>query len=63
MPKDSGIGASVKRREDVRFLTGRGRYTDDINRVGQAYVHFLRSDVAHGVLRGVDTARPAPCRA
>jgi carbon-monoxide dehydrogenase large subunit len=56
MPKDTGIGASVKRREDVRFLTGRGRYTDDINRPGQAYVHFLRSDVAHGTLSRVDTA-------
>lgn len=28
MPKDGGIGASTKRREDVRFLTGKGRYTD-----------------------------------
>ncbi|MEJ6388204.1 xanthine dehydrogenase family protein molybdopterin-binding subunit [Gymnodinialimonas ulvae] len=56
MPKDSGIGASSKRREDVRFLTGQGRYTDDINLQGQAYVHFLRSDVAHGVLKNVDTS-------
>ena len=56
MPKDSGIGASSKRREDVRFLTGQGRYTDDINLHGQAYVHFLRSDVAHGVLKAVDTS-------
>ena len=53
MPKD-GIGASTKRREDVRFLTGNGNYTDDINIRGQAYVHFLRSDVAHGTLNGVD---------
>ncbi len=56
MPKDSGIGASSKRREDVRFLTGRGRYTDDINRPGQAHVHFLRSDMAHGTIRGIDTS-------
>ncbi len=56
MPKDHGIGASTKRREDVRFLTGRGRYTDDINLRGQAYVHFLRSDVAHGRINGIDTA-------
>jgi aerobic carbon-monoxide dehydrogenase large subunit len=56
MPKDSGIGASVKRREDVRFLTGKGRYTDDFNRPGQAYVAFLRSDVAHGTLVSVDTS-------
>ena len=50
MPADGGIGASSKRREDVRFLSGTGNYTDDINLHGQAYVHFLRSDVAHGVL-------------
>ena len=56
MPKDGGIGASTKRREDVRFLTGKGKYTDDINVHGQAYVHFLRSDVAHGKLNGVDTS-------
>ncbi|WP_317055121.1 xanthine dehydrogenase family protein molybdopterin-binding subunit [Roseovarius rhodophyticola] len=55
MPKDGGIGASSKRREDVRFLTGNGNYTDDINMRGQAYVHFLRSDVAHGTLKSVDT--------
>ncbi|MDT8328224.1 MAG: xanthine dehydrogenase family protein molybdopterin-binding subunit [Roseovarius sp.] len=55
MPKDGGIGASTKRREDVRFLTGNGNYTDDINLRGQAYVHFLRSDVAHGRINKVDT--------
>ena len=35
MPKDSGIGASSKRREDVRFLTGQGQDTDGINIHGQ----------------------------
>jgi len=55
MPKDSGIGASSKRREDIRFLTGAGNYTDDINVYGQAYVHFLRSDVAHGRIVSIDT--------
>ncbi len=59
MPKDHGIGASPKRREDVRFLTGAGNYTDDINVNGQAYVHFLRSDVAHGRIKGIDTAAAA----
>jgi aerobic carbon-monoxide dehydrogenase large subunit len=58
MPKD-GIGASTKRREDIRFLTGKGRYTDDINLRGQAYVHFLRSDVAHATLNGIDTSAAA----
>ena len=56
MPKDGGIGASTKRREDVRFLTGAGNYTDDIDIRGQAHVFFLRSDVAHGTLNGVDTS-------
>ena len=59
MPKDGGIGASSKRREDVRFLTGAGNYTDDINLRGQAYVHFLRSDVAHGKITSIDTAEAA----
>ena len=59
MPKDHGIGASPKRREDLRFLTGNGNYTDDINLYGQAYVHFLRSDVAHGRLNKVDTSAAA----
>jgi len=60
MPKDfepsSGIGASSRRREDIRFLTGSGRYTDDINLRRQTHVFFLRSDVAHGRLTGVDTS-------
>jgi carbon-monoxide dehydrogenase large subunit len=56
MPKDHGIGASSKRREDVRFLTGKGQYTDDINLHGQTYVHFLRSDVAHGIIKSIDTS-------
>ena len=56
MPKDGGIGASSKRREDVRFLTGKGRYVDDMNRPGQAHVAFLRSDMAHGRIRGVDVS-------
>ena len=56
MPKDGGIGDATKRREDVRFLSGTGKYTDDINVAGQAYVHFLRSDVAHGKITSLDTS-------
>ncbi|TMV84755.1 xanthine dehydrogenase family protein molybdopterin-binding subunit [Thioclava sp. BHET1] len=55
MPKD-GIGASTKRREDLRFLTGTGRYTDDINLRGQAYAWFIRSEVAHGKLTAVEVS-------
>lgn len=62
MPKDGGIGASTKRREDVRFLTGKGRYTDDINIRGQLYAHFVRSDVAHGRIKsvGIEAAEAMP---
>ena len=53
---EKGIGAALKRREDVRFLTGRGSYTDDLNRPGQAHVYFLRSQVAHATINAIDTA-------
>ena len=43
----TGIGAPVRRKEDQRFVTGKGRYIDDFNRPGQAYAHFLRSPHAH----------------
>ena len=63
MPKDgdikSGIGASSKRREDIRFLTGAGNYTDDMNMRGQAHVFFLRSDIAHGTINSLDTSAAA----
>ena len=55
MPKDEGIGASSKRREDVRFLKGNGKYTDDITVHGQTFVHFVRSEVAHGKINGIST--------
>jgi carbon-monoxide dehydrogenase large subunit len=56
------IGKSVKRREDARFLTGTGRYTDDITLPGQTYGFFLRSPYAHAALKKVDTkaAEAAP---
>ncbi len=52
----TGIGASVKRKEDRRFITGKGRYTDDINRPGQAYAYFLRSPHAHAQIQSLDKA-------
>ncbi len=62
MPKDSGIGASMKRREDIRFLTGAGHYTDDITVHGQAYAVMVRSNVAHGRIKsvGADAALAMP---
>ena len=53
---DTGIGAAVTRKEDYRFLTGRGNYTDDIVRPRQAYGVFVRSTVAHANLGSVNTA-------
>ncbi len=50
-----GIGASVRRREDNRFLTGAGQYTDDINQAGQTYAVFVRSPHAHAKINGIDT--------
>ena len=55
MPKEGGIGAANKRREDVRFLTGDGKYTDDINLHNQTHVYFLRSQVARGKINGIDS--------
>jgi carbon-monoxide dehydrogenase large subunit len=51
----TGIGASVKRREDFRFLTGQGTYTDDINRPNQTHAYILRSPHAHARINGIDT--------
>ncbi len=59
---ETGIGARVKRREDDRFLTGRGHYTDDISLPGQTWACFVRSPHAHARIRSIDTgtARSAP---
>jgi carbon-monoxide dehydrogenase large subunit len=54
-----GIGASVRRKEDFRFLSGNGHYTDDINRPGQLYAYLKRSDRPHAKLGGIDTAAAA----
>jgi aerobic carbon-monoxide dehydrogenase large subunit len=48
------IGSPVKRKEDHRFITGQGRYTDDINRPGQAHAYFLRSPHAHAKIKSID---------
>jgi carbon-monoxide dehydrogenase large subunit len=54
-----GIGAAVRRKEDVRFLSGRGNYTDDINRPGQLYAYIKRSDRPHARIDGIDTKAAA----
>ena len=52
-----GIGASVRRKEDHRFLSGNGNYTDDINRPGQVHAVMRRSDRPHARIISIDTAQ------
>ena len=54
--KQFGVGQPVRRVEDRRFLTGRGRYLDDIVRPRQAHAAMLRSPHAHARIRAIDTA-------
>ncbi|MGB9646755.1 MAG: hypothetical protein WCB44_16775, partial [Stellaceae bacterium] len=51
-----GIGQPVTRKEDARFLTGRGRYVADIDLVRQAYAVFAFSPHAHARIRSIDKA-------
>jgi carbon-monoxide dehydrogenase large subunit len=51
-----GIGQPVPRQEDPTLLRGEGRYTDDMNLPNQAWCVMVRSQVAHGVIKGIDTA-------
>ena len=48
------IGAAVKRKEDYRFLTGAGQYTDDVVMPQQSYGVFLRSPHAHAKISSID---------
>jgi len=56
------IGQSIRRKEDVRFLTGAGQYTDDVTFPHQTCGYFLRSPHAHAKIRGIDStkAKAAP---
>ena len=49
------IGARVERKEDVRFLTGAGQFTDDVTLPNQTYAYFLRSPHAHAKIRSIST--------
>jgi aerobic carbon-monoxide dehydrogenase large subunit len=55
----SVIGTPVRRREDYRFITGQGTYTDDINRPGQLHAYILRSPHANARITGIDTSSAA----
>ena len=51
------IGESVRRKEDYRFLTGAGQYTDDITMERQTYAVFVRSPHAHARIKSIDIAK------
>ena len=51
-----GIGARVKRKEDKRYTTGSGKYTDDVCNENQAYAAFVRSPHAHANVTGIDSS-------
>src|SRR5689334_18530464 len=53
------VGRRIERIEDVRLLTGTGRYVDDVHREGMLHAAIARSSVAHGLIRSIDTR---PCR-
>jgi aerobic carbon-monoxide dehydrogenase large subunit len=55
----TGIGAAVRRKEDQRFITGKGHYTDDVNRPGQCHAYFLRSPHAHARINSIETKAAA----
>jgi carbon-monoxide dehydrogenase large subunit len=57
-----GVGASLRRKEDARFLLGRGRYVGDIRAAGMLELAFLRSPVAHARLLGVQKPEGAENR-
>ena len=49
------VGTPVKRKEDFRFITGNGRYTDDLTKPGQSWAVFVRSPHAHAKIRSIDS--------
>src|SRR6201992_249743 len=51
-----GVGARVARKEDRRFITGKGRYVDDIKLVGMTHAHFVRSPHAHAKVKSIDAS-------
>jgi carbon-monoxide dehydrogenase large subunit len=52
--KKFGLGQAVRRKEDIRFVTGRGRYLDDVQLENEVYAAFVRSPHAHALLTSID---------
>lgn len=55
MAVSSALGGAVRRREDPRLVTGAGQYTDDVHREGCLHAVFVRSHVAHGRIKRIET--------
>src|SRR4249919_3358560 len=55
------IGARIERKEDARFLTGAGQYTDDVKLQGQTHAVFVRSPHAHARIKSIDKAATLAC--
>src|SRR5881296_1568953 len=52
-----GIGHSVKRKEDARFIRGKGKYVDDVKLPGMLYLDIARSPYAHARIKSIDTSK------
>src|SRR2546426_3607334 len=52
-----GIGQSVKRKEDARFIRGKGKYVDDVKLPGMLYLDIARSPYAHARIKSIDTSK------
>src|SRR3954453_23876198 len=58
-PASGGIGESVLRKEDAAFITGQGRYVDDLVLPGMLHAVFVRSPFGHATISGIDTSAAA----
>jgi carbon-monoxide dehydrogenase large subunit len=56
-PEVSGMGHSMKRKEDPRFIRGQGRYTDDVVLPGMVYLDIVRSPFAHAKIKSINTEK------
>tara|TARA_B100000686_G_scaffold89752_1_gene96450 strand:- start:2343 stop:4625 length:2283 start_codon:yes stop_codon:yes gene_type:complete len=52
--KKFGIGQPILRKEDLRFISGKGQYTADISLENETYMYVLRSNIAHGIIKSID---------
>ena len=57
------LGRSVKRKEDARFIVGRGNYIEDITLPNMLHMAILRSPFAHAKINSIDTSRASELRA